>query len=102
MVRAAARAVVLALLVTASCGPALRPAVDLRFKVPRSAPSDASVIIDEEYVAPLGYLTVHAVRLPEGEHRITIQKEGYFPWDKLVVAGRDPITLNVELVPIPD
>lgn len=85
-----------------ACGPSLRPAVTLRLKIPKTAPADASVIIDEEYVAPLGYVAAHGVRLPEGEHRITVQKDGYFPWDKLVVAGRDPIQLDVELVPIPD
>ena len=85
-----------------ACGPSLRAAVSLRLNVPKAAPSDASVIIDEEYIAPLGYIAVHGVRLPEGEHRITIHKEGYFPWDKLVVADREPITLNVELVRVPE
>jgi hypothetical protein len=37
-----------------------------------------------------------------GQHRITVEKEGYFPWDKLVEADRQPIHLEVELVPIPD
>jgi hypothetical protein len=85
-----------------SCGPNLRGAVSLRLNISKAAPSDASVLIDEEYIAPLAYVAVHGVRLPEGEHRITVQKDGYFPWDQLVVAGRDPITLNVELVRIPD
>jgi hypothetical protein len=94
-----------ALLLTAllaSCGPNLRGAVSLRLTIPKTAPSDASVMSDEEYIAPLAYVAAHGVRLPEGEHRITVQKEGFFPWDKLVVAGRDPITLDVELVRIPD
>ena len=95
------RALLLTVLL-ASCGPNLRGAVSLRLNIPKTAPSDASVLIDEEYIAPLAYVAAHGVRLPEGEHRITVQKEGYFPWDQLVVAGRDPITLNVELVRIPD
>ena len=85
-----------------SCGPNLRGAVSLRVNISQAAPSDASVMIDEEYIAPLAYVAAHGVRLPEGEHRISVQKDGYFPWDKLVVAGRDPITLNVEMVRIPD
>ena len=88
--------------VLADCGPNLRGAVSLRLNISQAAPSDASVMIDEEYIAPLAYVAAHGVRLPEGEHRITVQKEGFFPWDKLVVAGRDPITLNVDLVRIPD
>jgi hypothetical protein len=42
------------------------------------------------------------VRLPEGEHRISVTKAGYFPWDRLVNAGRDPIKLDVQLEPVPD
>ena len=33
---------------------------------------------------------------------ITVTKDGYFPWDHLVVADRQPIKLDVQLVPIPD
>ena len=80
-----------------------RAAVTLKLRAPiKQTPRDASVIIDEEYVAPLWMVAARGVRLPVGTHRITVQKEGYFPWDKLVVADRLPITLDVELVPIPD
>ena len=68
----------------------------------KPAPRDASVIIDEEYVGPLWIVAARGVRLPVGEHRITVQKEGYFPWDKLVVADRQPIVLDVTLVAVPD
>ena len=47
-------------------------------------------------------VAARGVRLPVGEHRITVQKEGYFPWDKLVVADRQPIVLDVTLVAVPD
>jgi hypothetical protein len=80
-----------------------RAAVTLRLRAPtKQTPRDASVIIDEEYVAPLWMVAARGVRLPVGTHRITVQKEGYFPWDKQVSADRLPITLDVELVPIPD
>jgi len=80
-----------------------RAAVTLKLQArARQTPRDASVIIDEEYVAPLWLVAARGVRLPVGTHRITVQKEGYFPWDKLVTADRLPITLDVELVPIPD
>jgi PEGA domain len=80
-----------------------RAAVTLRLQAPtKQTPRDASVIIDEEYVAPLWLVAARGVRLPVGTHRITVQKEGYFPWDKQVTADRLPITLDVELVPIPD
>jgi hypothetical protein len=31
-----------------------------------------------------------------------VVKDGYFAWDRLVVADREPIALAVELVPVPD
>ncbi|MEZ4227019.1 MAG: PEGA domain-containing protein [Polyangiaceae bacterium] len=79
-----------------------RAAVSLRLNTSRTTPGNASVYIDEEYVGPLGYVAAHGVRLPVGQHRITVQRNGYFPWDRLVEADRQPIQLNVELVPIPD
>ncbi len=83
----------------ATVGPA---AVDLRIRASQRAAGEASVYIDEEYVGPLGYVAARGVRLPVGQHRITITMDGYFPWDRLVEADRQPIRLNVELVPIPD
>jgi hypothetical protein len=84
------------------CGPQPRPAVSLSFGYPKKTPGDASVSIDEQYIGPLGYVAAHGVRLPEGRHRISVTKTGYFPWDRLIDAGRDPIKLEVTLEPIPD
>lgn len=103
------RAVVFAALVilgggVASCGMsgAGRAAVSMRMSRTPETPRDASVFIDEEYIGPLGFVARRGVRLPVGEHRITVQKEGYFPWDRLVVSDREPIQLWVELEPVPD
>ena len=84
------------------CGPQPKAAVSLSFSVAKQAPADASVSIDEQYIGPLGYVAAHGVRLPEGEHRISVTKAGFFPWDRLVSAGREPIKLDVALDPIPD
>jgi hypothetical protein len=95
------------LVLAALLGPACtqgagRAAVTMTMRVAKPAPRDASVIIDEEYVGPLWMVAARGVRLPVGEHRITVQKQGYFPWDKLVVADRQPIVLDVTLVAVPD
>jgi hypothetical protein len=82
------------------CGPQLRPAVSMKIKY--DAPADAAVMIDEEYIGPLSYVAAHGVRLPKGEHRITVEKEGYFPFDQLVESDRETIHLNVKMVEIPD
>jgi hypothetical protein len=79
-----------------------RPAASLSLQRGAKSPRDAAVIIDEEYIGPLGYVAARGVRLPAGKHRITIEKPGYFPWDRLVVAGTAPIHFDIELEPIPD
>jgi hypothetical protein len=84
------------------CSASLRPAVTLSVAYAKPTPPDASVTIDEQYIGPLGYVAAHGVRLPEGEHRVSVTKAGYFAWDRLVTAGRDPVELLVTLEPIPD
>jgi hypothetical protein len=84
------------------CGPQPVAAVSMSMSYAKKTPADASVSIDEQYVGPLGYVAAHGVRLPEGEHRISVTKAGYFPWDRLVVADTNPIKLEVTLEPIPD
>jgi PEGA domain-containing protein len=79
-----------------------RPAVSLSLERSPKSPRDAAVTIDEEYIGPLGYVAARGVQLPAGKHRITIEKPGYFPWDRLVEAGSAPIHFDVELEPIPD
>jgi hypothetical protein len=68
----------------------------------KTTPRDASVYIDEEFIGPLYYVAAHGVRVPTGKHRITITRDGYFPWDRVVEADRLALSLDVELVPIPD
>jgi hypothetical protein len=84
------------------CGIGPRSAVSMKVARTKSTPRDASVYIDEEFIGPLYYVAAHGVRLPTGKHRITITRDGYFPWDREVEADRQPISLNVELVMIPD
>jgi hypothetical protein len=99
---AAALGIMLVLALT-SCEPGVgRPAVSLSLAHSAKSPRDAAVLIDEEYIGPLGYVSARGVRLPIGKHRITVEKPGYFPWDRLVEADREPIQLNIELEPIPD
>jgi hypothetical protein len=88
-------------LVLAACA-SVRAAVSMRVELDPQSPADASVKIDEQFIGVLGYVAAKGVRLPEGTHRITIEREGYFPWDKVVVSDREPIHLKVKLQPIPD
>jgi hypothetical protein len=85
----------------ASCVPAKPPTVSLRV---RGEVADADVTIDDEYVGELSYVKARGVALPVGTHRVSVERSGYFPWDRLVTAreGDPPIVLQVELTPIPD
>src|SRR6187399_1945450 len=84
------------------CGPPLYAAVSLKVAYAKSTPPDASVVIDEQYVGPLGYVAAHGVRLRLGEHRVSVTKAGYFPYDRLIEAGDSDLKLDVVLEPIPD
>jgi hypothetical protein len=75
------------------------PTVSLRVK---GNVADAQVTIDDIPLGPLGYVAAHGVALPQGEHRVTVERNGFFPWDTLVVADEKPVYLDVVLVPIPD
>jgi PEGA domain len=100
---AAAALALLLILSLTSCEPGVgRPAVSLSLAREAQSPRDAAVLIDEEYIGPLGYVAARGVRLPIGKHRITVEKPGYFPWDRLVEADRDAIHLEIQLEPIPD
>jgi hypothetical protein len=85
-----------------ACGPQPIPAVTLKMRRAPETPKNASVSIDEQYIGPLVYVGSHGVRLPIGTHRITVEKDGYFPFDQLVTSDRDDIELIVKLEPIPD
>ncbi|MEY2930379.1 MAG: hypothetical protein RL033_1128 [Pseudomonadota bacterium] len=80
------------------------PRAAVRMSMARAAdtPRDATVYIDEQFVGFLGVVAARGVKLPEGEHRITVEKVGYFSWDRLVVSDRQPISLRVELRKIPE
>jgi hypothetical protein len=86
-------------LTAAACVPATPPTVSLRM---RGEVQDASVTIDDEHIGALAFVAKRGVALPPGPHRITVEKIGYFPWDRLVEAREAPIQIEVKLVKIPD
>lgn len=91
--------VVLAGLLAAACTPMASQKVSLQMK---GNVRDASVTIDDQYVGALAYVAARGVALPPGKHRITVEKTGYFPWDRVVEASGEPIHLDVVLTKIPD
>ena len=73
--------------------------VSLRFT--GTAP-DALVTIDDQPVGPLSVVQRRGVALPPGKHRVTIERPGYFPFDREVEAVDVPVALEVKLEPIPE
>jgi hypothetical protein len=92
----------IAVALLAGCASELKAAVSLKVVRSPDTPRDASVMIDEQYIGPLGVVAAHGVRLPVGEHRISVEKNGFFPFDRLVDADRQDILLRVKLEPVPD
>jgi hypothetical protein len=73
--------------------------VPLRMK---GTPADATVTIDDKWIGKLGYVSKHQIMLPPGKHHVTIEHEGYFPWDRAIDADDEPVVLDVALTKIPD
>jgi hypothetical protein len=88
----------------AACSPALSPSVPTVSLRMRGAPADASVVIDDQPIGSLDFVASRGVALPVGTHRVTVQAQGYYPFDREVEAkeGSPPIQLEVKLTKLPD
>jgi hypothetical protein len=75
------------------------PTVSLRM---RGAPPQATVTIDDHFMGPLDVVAARGVALPKGSHRISVEADGFLPWDKIIEAQDKPVELEVRLVEIPD
>ena len=66
--------------------------------------ADAMVTVDDELLGTVAYVSKKGVALPPGRHRLSVEKAGYFPFDRLVEApeGAAPIKIEVTLEKIPD
>lgn len=76
----------------------------LRVFPAEGSPPAAKVTIDDEPVGSLKLVVERGVALPPGKHRVTIEADGYLPWDQEVDAGSGGglVKLDVTLVKIPD
>ncbi len=67
------------------------------------APSDALVTVDDRYAGKLGRLGKFGVKVHAGEHRVTVEADGFFPHDEIVKVPADQtVKLDVQLEPVPD
>jgi len=92
------------LAVAVGCVGGTPPTTSLRVATAADAPAYARVIIDDEVVGSLALVSKRGVALPAGKHRITIEADGFFPFDQEVDATDNGglLKLDVRLVRIPD
>ncbi len=67
-------------------------------------PLDATVLVDEQPIGSLAVVHERGVALPPGQHRLTVQADGYFPADLLVGVdkGGGLLRRTVHLVALPE
>lgn len=84
-----------------ACAPRAPETVSMRV---RGGPPNATVTIDDRFVGTLAVVAARGVALPVGQHHVTVEAAGFFPWDEAIeaVAGQGPVRLDVTLTPIPD
>jgi hypothetical protein len=99
MTRAVLLATTLWMLACAGAPPPPARMVSFRMK---GTPPNATVTVDDIHVGPLEVVQKRGLALPAGQHRVTVEAPGFFPYDKLVNAEDRPISLEVSLVPIPE
>jgi len=102
-----------------ACGgaPAAVHTVSLRLR--GTGTPSATVTVDDQRIGPLASVRARGIALPPGQHTVSVESPGFFPWDQVVVApneanqasgtsggpnqnGGKPIFLDVQLVKIPD
>ena len=95
-------ALALALAALAACGSPKEPRTTSLRMV--GSPPNASVTIDDQFVGTLDVVAARGVALPPGQHRVTVEAAGFFPFDRIVEAKPNDraIRLDVRLVPVPD
>ncbi|HEU4536129.1 MAG TPA: PEGA domain-containing protein, partial [Polyangiaceae bacterium] len=92
----------LAALALGACQPNYEPAMaHVRME---GTPPDAVVTVDDRPVGALGTVARRGLALEPGKHRVSVEREGYFPWDAVIDAptGDRPTRLSVRLERVPD
>ncbi len=101
MIRSVVLAAATSSLLLACGGAPPPPAKMVSFRL-KGTPPNATVTVDDIHVGPLEVVQKRGLALPAGQHRVTVEAPGYFPYDKLVSAEDRPIALEVTLMPIPE
>ncbi|MFO0658593.1 MAG: hypothetical protein U0165_01985 [Polyangiaceae bacterium] len=86
-----------------ACQPYYGPiTVSVRMKPTQRAPGDALVSVDDVVIGNLALVSRRGLAVQPGLHRVTVERAGYFPWDRAIDATEAPVMLDVDMVPIPE
>ena len=99
-------AIAICMMHAVACGGATPPAKTVSLRMRGDGTPDATVIIDDQRIGPLGSVRKRGVALPPGKHTVTVELPGYFPYDSVVEAPDSalapPIFIDVQLQKVPD
>jgi PEGA domain len=73
--------------------------VPLRFS---GTPADATVTIDDQRAGSMQLVSMRGVRVLPGKHHVSVEAQGYVPYDAVIVAKDDVVRIDARLVPVPD
>jgi hypothetical protein len=65
-------------------------------------PPDATVTIDDQRVGSLALVAARGMRVAPGKHRVTVEAVGFLPFDAAIEAQDAVVSLDVNLVRVPD
>lgn len=68
----------------------------------QGSPPDAAVTVDDQRVGNLATVVRRGLAVQPGRHRVTVERDGYFPWDGVVTAKNALVRLDVVLTRIPE
>jgi hypothetical protein len=68
----------------------------------QGTPPDALVTVDDRPVGTLAAVTRRGLAVEPGKHRVSVERQGYFPWDAEIEADEKPVQLSVRLERVPD
>ncbi len=86
------------MLALGACAASQPPTSHLRFFPATAAPAHAKVTIDDVPVGSLKLVAERGVGVPPGKHRVTIEADGYLPWDQDVDAGAGGLLLKIDVL----
>ncbi len=79
-----------------------REVTSLRFEADGAVARKAIVTVDDQAIGALDFVIARGIAVPRGNHRVTVEAPGYFPWDASLSCTERHQRVRVDLRAIPD